>query len=68
MVGDERKLVLYIVPAARHRDTGRPAGLPEMAFREVRHGMMTAFPKAAVQNGGVRIDLNVRFWPEADVR
>ena len=29
---------------------------------------MSAFPKADVQNLGVGTDLNVRFWPKADIR
>ncbi len=29
---------------------------------------MTAFPKAAVQNVRIEIELNVRLWPKADVR
>ncbi len=29
---------------------------------------MTAFPKADVQNVRIESDLNVRFWPKADIR
>ncbi len=28
---------------------------------------MSAFPKAAVQNGRVGVELNVCFWPKADI-
>ena len=28
---------------------------------------MTAFPKAAVQNVRIEVDLNVCLWPKADV-
>ncbi len=31
-------------------------------------GRMSAFPKAAVQNGRVGVDLNVCLWPKADIR
>ena len=29
---------------------------------------MSAFSKAAVQNVGIGADLNVCFWPKADIR
>ena len=29
---------------------------------------MSAFPKAAVQNLRVGVELNVRLWPKADIR
>ena len=34
----------------------------------VRIELMSAFPKADIRNVGVGVELNVRFWPKADIR
>ncbi len=61
------KIAIHSLPSSPPKLTVYLPVLNDGRYSGAYGRCMTAFPKADVQNIGIRTELNVRLWPKADI-